>query len=141
MNLTGWIGVAAPPGLGRVWRRKVKGETGIENNKRNGNPKNLIFFLCFKKVSKATLRAICRLVLFYLQNLHWALQTVPGFDLGLKSISQCLLLLSQSRLADDPGKGGKSDGVGERGGNAGPQAAGWRCSGKLLAWVVPPKLG
>ena len=40
MNLAGWIGVAAPPGLGRVWRRKVKGETGIENNKRNGNPKN-----------------------------------------------------------------------------------------------------
>lgn len=48
MNLAGWIGVVAPPGLGRGWRRKVRGETRIENNKRNGNPKNLIFYLLRK---------------------------------------------------------------------------------------------
>lgn len=61
MNLAGWIGVAAPPRLGRGWRRKVRGEIRTENNKRNG----IYFFICFKRVSKTTLRAVCRLVLFY----------------------------------------------------------------------------
>lgn len=52
MNLAGWIGVAAPPRLGRGWGRKVKGETRIENNKRNGKPKNLFFLFASKRFPK-----------------------------------------------------------------------------------------
>lgn len=57
------------PQLGRCWRRKVRGETGIDSNTRNGNPNNLILnLISFRKVSKATLKAVCGLAFFYLQN-------------------------------------------------------------------------
>lgn len=57
---------------------------------------------------------------------------------GLKCRFQCLQLVGQ-RIQARVEK--VMEGVGRRGDNAGPWAAGWWCSGKVMAWSVPSKLG
>lgn len=102
----------------------------------SGKTDNLIFHFLqkgFQSCPKGSLQA----GIVLLRKVHWALQTVPCLDLGLKFPFQCLWLVCQSCWAEDPGKGGKRGGVGGRDGNA----AEGGCSGNLVAWVVHPKLG
>lgn len=57
---------------------------------------------------------------------------------GLKCRFQCLRLVGQKIQARVEKV---MEGVGRRGDNAGPWAARWWCSGKVMAWPVPSKLG
>lgn len=65
MNLTAWIGVVATPGWVEVLKEEGKGRNQNGKEQKKWKPKEFGFKeIWFKKVSKAPLRAVYRLILF-----------------------------------------------------------------------------